>query len=744
MSDDAWILAFQQALKSLTLPTDLDAAAVHRLAQRGMLTELLADGSPAAIAVMRDAVVSAALPPIRQEALDGLIHLAQSDNPTAIDSLYLLAIDDEHAGAINAISAYRFKPKDSRLAAIFSFLYHPYSDYAQTDPDCSLLSEFVYSSPLFARRASLRPTIDHPQKIRLANLLEALLNVAPEQAAWLLREFPRFNRLEKNLTVERLIVLADQRSAQAQDLLCRLAFLHDHPKTRHVSIEHGYLPMDTPSQAAFLFLTEQWQAYENLDFSHQWLIAAYEAGEPALKQRLLNHARSTGHIHWLHNLSRVRTSLNLKDLTAHDWHTILDKLPINPQSDQVQRLLHHAPAYWCAQILQKLSVETNADSLSEGDLAELVHAAQLCFRQGPEIHPVRFLQSPQPGISAFGLSPDNNELAVGGSDSSLHFWNFKSRYWQAELISPFANFRAVAYSPDGEFIAAASGDHNIRIYRVKDRLLLKTLTGHNAQVKSLIFQSDGRMLYSAGLDGFIFAWRFPTGSLAYPPVDTGAELFSMALTKDDLLISGGTGKICQVRDPNSGKLIRSFSGFGDTILALAANTEQWLAVATRIKQLHLINTSSGKPVHPAIEGSESASQLLFHPVLNWLVAMDLRGTIALQKVPTLTEQNEVRRHTQPGSGLAFTSDFQTLISASLDGKIVFWDFTTINLAYQTGSGETHKNMTTIEEIVHASSSSPLNHRWLQFMLALLRWRARYDILIGEPQMLQVGEFDILL
>ncbi len=739
-----WIQAYQRALNSLILPEDLTTNQIHRLAQRGMLVELLADASPTAVEIVQQTVISAALPQVKQDALNGLIGLAQQDHSQAILSLYHLALDHQHSGAIAAITAQRFQPGDAALAAAFAFLYLTFDEYTHLDSEYHRLGEYLFRSPVSIQQLATVLNSGCSEKLRLANLFNALLDLQPQAAAWLLAEFPRFTPPEKRLIFARLVDLAGQESTLARDTLCRLAILHDHVDARQVSLQKGYLPTDTSTQAAFLFLTEQWQAYETLDYSYQWLTAAYDCGDANLKQKILSRSRSSGKIDWLQNITRARMAVNLSDLTARDWQAILGGVFASQTCDPLVPLLQHAPAYWCAQILQRL-FEIPSAAAPDDDLSALIDAARPCFGQLPEIVPAGYLQSPARGISALTLAPDGQELAIGGGDAALHFWNLSLRFWQPELISPVANTRAIAYSPDGEFFATACGDNRIRIYRSSSRTLLKTLSGHTAQIKSLVFQPDGRVLFSAGLDGSICAWRFPSGALVFPPITTNAELFGLALTgKDNLLVSGGASRVCQIHNSSSGALIHSIPGFEDTILTLAANTAQWVAISTRDRRLHLLNPSSGKPVLPALAVPDGITQLLFHPAGYWLYSLDLSGRIIVWQAAILEKAFELCRHTQPGSGLALTPDGHTLISAGADGKIVIWDLRVVNRTFLAEWQDAPAEIALLEAMEKSSDFPPINQRWLAFLLALWRWRARFDILIGELPVLAVGEYDILL
>jgi hypothetical protein len=79
----------------------------------------------------------------------------------------------------------------------------------------------------------------------------------------------------------------------AQAEICRQA-LAGSAEAKAAAIDAGYLPSDERGRALFLFLTEQWQRYSELDFDGRLLSAAYQSIDKELQARVRGLLRASG------------------------------------------------------------------------------------------------------------------------------------------------------------------------------------------------------------------------------------------------------------------------------------------------------------------------------------------------------------------------------------------------------------------------------------------------------------------
>ena len=86
-----------------------------------------------------------------------------------------------------------------------------------------------------------------------------------------------------------------------------------------------------------------------------------------------------------------------------------------------------------------------------------------------------------------------------------------------------------------------------------------------------------------------------------------------------------------------------------------------------------------------------------------------------------------------------------MISAALDGEIVFWDLEPYVLLHAIIAENLIQVLETTQKLLRSDSIGLSNRNWIKFLNSLLAWRSRFDILIEEqPAVLTIGEYDIQL
>src|SRR5947209_814657 len=126
--------------------------------------------------------------------------------------------------------------------------------------------------------------------------------------------------------------------AEAREALCRLAIDGDDALARAVALASGYAPRQAERRALFFFLTEQWEAYDSLDFDRTLLRAAYQAANGPLRQRLAAKARQAGRVEWVEAVTRGRQALRLSEMSDAEWRTSLEVLVERKEWPELWRL----------------------------------------------------------------------------------------------------------------------------------------------------------------------------------------------------------------------------------------------------------------------------------------------------------------------------------------------------------------------------------------------------------------------
>ena len=686
---------------------------------------------------------------LRAQAYDILLRLAEAGNLKAIDALYRLAVEHQNLAARQAILARGWQPGTPALQALFDWFSHLEGGTPFPEAELPLLTQayFNLASPTLQRR--LHATAPQVHAENWSRIIQMVEEDSEAALVDLVERYPTFRPTEREIVLEQLDRLAGQGSAPARGALGLLFIRHEDQRARQMVIQNNYLPDDPEQRALFLFLGEEWAAYDTLDFDHSLLLSAYETAGRSLRRRLLEHSRHTGQMEWTRGLSLSGGARWLSDLSDADWDLSIRRLTENEHYADLWRLAQVAPPLWSAAILQRLSKlgwqPKGADE--QAGFTSLAALAQVCLSVPLAIQPKKNLHAPAQDFTCLAMHPGGRILAAGCSDSRIFQWNLPDgNLRDAEIIGPAPMTRALVYSPDGELLAAASGDNRIRVFRLSGGQMLKTLEGHRAMIRALAIHPDGRTLYSAGFDGAIRFWRFPYG----PELNTlrpgGDEVFSMALgANGQHLLTCGADSLVRVWNLPDGTAARELEMHTDTVTHLAASpTSELVASAGREGMIHLWNYSSGGLVRSFANSSSPITALLIHSTDQVLIGGRNNGEIVLWSLSTGREIAQLRTFSQPITGLVLTPDGNTLYSADNGGHLMAWDLRTFLAARLPGLAAQPGILSELQDRLKNAQLPPDEKKWLTFAVELARWRQRYDIELADIPPIQIGEFDIEL
>ncbi len=724
------------------LPIDLQAA----LLQAGAVQALFEDASGKAVELLENCARSSPAPDAARQAGQALHALAVQGNPTARESLFRLALEDEISQPMEWIRLEKISAPLVWQNRCFAFLHLTLPEYLSEDPHLEKLLEIYLTQAPPILREKLVARATHLGLEHWVEIADGLFSSSAEKLESLVDHYHGYTQHEKAAVRVWLTEQAQNGSDPAKNVLCELFLNADDAEAGHLALQHGFRPANPDRQALFLFLTEQWAAYEVLDFTHQQLNTAYESASPALRQRVLTHSRLSGHTEWLQSLGDIRRRRWLKDMSDADWRSVLHQVETHQDWQTAWLMIAHAPPMWAARligILQQAGWKPAAQS-EELDFLELVSLANRALNETPEISVAKVLKTPASDISALALRSDGKMLATGGSDQRLYLWELPSGDRRGDVISsPVPGARALALSPDGEFLAAAFSDQSIRIYRIQDGHLVKTLSGHTGLIRSLSIHPDGRTLFSAAFDGTLRAWRFPLGpeySCLRP--DMG-ELFAATpdASGDVLLLSGQ--QVQAWRWPQGIRLQNLPSGEETTLQLSLARDIPLLAGYSRDHKVRVWNYSSDRLLAqiPAPELAITAVGL--SPQGEFVLGGDKEGSIIVWNTSTGEILQSMQVHEKAIASLIWFSG-AAFLSASQEGRLVLWDarlLRWVRLPLDQFSGQSFHEIQGMNAEKNHSSGIKV---WLAFLMELIRWKNRFDIQLEEIHNIRLDEFDIEL
>ncbi|TAH53434.1 MAG: hypothetical protein EYC68_03410 [Chloroflexota bacterium] len=180
--------------------------------------------------------------------------------------------------------------------------------------------------------------------------------------------------------------------------------------------------------------------------------------------------------------------------------------------------------------------------------------------------PVAVLQGHTSDVVSIAFSRDNRTLASGSFDDQIGLWDVEKRQ-PIRMLNHQDDVMSVTFSPDGKTLASGSSDNTIRLWKVGTWEQVGELPG---VVQSLVYSPDGKILASGELDGVIRLWNIGTRQAI------GELQKSMGSIAPPSIIFFPTGKI-----------LVSWSDWGDGIDLWDMDVQSWLASACKIVNRNL-------------------------------------------------------------------------------------------------------------------------------------------------------------
>ena len=118
-------------------------------------------------------------------------------------------------------------------------------------------------------------------------------------------------------------------------------------------------------------------------------------------------------------------------------------------------------------------------------------------------------------IRALAFSPDSSQLAVGGDGSEVKFLDAASGAQIAAWPTRPAKVFCLLYLGDQQ-LAIGGSDNTVHIWNVASQTIQRQLTGHTGTITSLAADSSGTLLASGSYDTTVRLWDLspPAGNLA--------------------------------------------------------------------------------------------------------------------------------------------------------------------------------------------------------------------------------------
>jgi RNA polymerase sigma factor (sigma-70 family) len=290
------------------------------------------------------------------------------------------------------------------------------------------------------------------------------------------------------------------------------------------------------------------------------------------------------------------------------------------------------------------------------------------------------------GVHAVAYSPKGNLIATAGADKSVRLWEASTGKEAAKLVGHAKAVRAVAFSRDGKLLASGDDDGVVWLWKVSGYKRERKIQSSGVEVLSLAFSRDGKELATAGRQKYMRFWQVHTGKeiAAWRGKDTKEAVQAVVYSPDGkqvllggqvTLNVGNNWSTFYLRDRKTGKDVLTAQGPRQGFekiaaglaypppLAFAPDGKTW-AVAASDNNIHI----GGKGIDLITAHKDRVTALVYLPNGKTLISASLDGTIRFWDPKTLDERARLSKQGKL-VGLALSPSGKRLASATADGTV---------------------------------------------------------------------------
>jgi WD40 repeat protein len=301
-------------------------------------------------------------------------------------------------------------------------------------------------------------------------------------------------------------------------------------------------------------------------------------------------------------------------------------------------------------------------------------------------------------VHCLAFSPDGNVLALGGkgfplgvkggesTGSTLHLWELTTGR-ETHLPGPFEVTLDVVFSPDGKKLAAVGGSTAVHLVDVASGKELQPQGGHDLGVLCMALSPDGKTLVTGGMDNMIHFWDPATGrELRRLMRHTGYNYVSgLTFTADGkTVVSGSYDGVIRIWDPVNGEERRQIAKLNGGVFSMALSPDGKTLATLCLDGGEMRDLETGKVVgRMAHQGKTLDRLIMFSPDGRSLVTIRWDDNLVrLWDAVTGKLQRSFAAHQAmsdtgpPNISIAFSPDSKSVATGGTDNLILLWDAAT--------------------------------------------------------------------
>lgn len=297
--------------------------------------------------------------------------------------------------------------------------------------------------------------------------------------------------------------------------------------------------------------------------------------------------------------------------------------------------------------------------------------------------------------SSVALTGDGKKAFIGSSDGAIEAWDALGGKKLHSLVDKGAAVHALALSPDESMLAAAEADGTVGVWDLAKGASVQTLKGHEGDVNAVAFSSDGKKIVSGGSDKKIIVWDAvegkPVKTLLENPGSVYAVAFAPAIGKPSAESLPLVSSIRRTWDSSIGFLRQVFSNESlyDTPMGKVScllGQDEWIlsggrdgATDAENSRLRVWNVADGKCLFALKGHKQAVTSLVYKSDIRSILSGSLDGRVLLWQpwdIGELADDQSFKTfsgYTHGVTAIASIDQGVKMVSASLDGTLHVWD-----------------------------------------------------------------------
>jgi hypothetical protein len=555
-------------------------------------------------------------------------------------------------------------------------------------------------------------------------------------------------------------VAGSLKNQAARSVVCWQVIAADDPQARRAADTGGYLPDDLHQRALYLFITEQWQAYQALDFDHRLLRTAYEASGIELRRRVMQKIRAAG-----------RSDL-LSVVTGRDLRSRLAVLAVDEANFIVQMLAENQewPALWgkaleLSPVVSQRSLQilaqngwhpssSDENKLYEELVALAAHPLQItpqaARHQLPPALPRARARVVSRRINDLAFAPDQPILALGTSGRKVALWNFQRGEREKLLDRAFAHaIGKVAFTGNGDlfFAERTNGRASCSLYLLKEGRT-QQIWKQWGSITALVAAGESQILLAGRDHQVVLLDPGAAQALTYSrsfPFWTRDAAVSGDGRQAALVYDGAT----LVRLPDLDPLPNISNGLSHVArVAAFAPDDQALLLGRYNGEVRVLRFGDQvlerKPLLQHAGRMEGIASLKRQGIT---ISSSVEGEVHFMNWADRLPVGKIQASGQRITALRISPDEAFMALGAADATISLWDLRPLEvpgLFVQPLALDTPNHLAALRLLLEQPQIPVELQRAMQYIEHVLRFRFRFDVEVSEAPEILPGEFEIEL